>query len=89
VGCDRVSADCGAIRAAQRTGRIYALATNLMRRLSPTRVLRTYKEQSLVKCSHENGKQTLRVRPILLQGRAARPSGRNALAAFRGPRWWG
>lgn len=55
-----------AIRAAQRTDGVYALATNLTGRLTATKVLRLYKDQSLVECSHKNGEQTLRVRPIFL-----------------------
>lgn len=114
-----------AIAAAQRTDGLYALATNLSGRLSSGRVLRIYKDQSLVECAHKNEKQTLRVRPIFLhnddriealisivglalvvfglieielrralggehlegllpEGRAARPTGRNILAAFQG-----
>jgi transposase len=114
-----------AIRAAQRTDGIYALATNLTGRLSATRLLGIYKEQGLVECAHKTGKQTLRVRPIFLhnddriealisivglalvvfglienelrralgdqplpgllpEGRSARPTGRNILAAFQG-----
>ena len=42
------------------------LATNLPGRLSPTSVLRIYKDQPLVECAHRNNKQTLRVRPIFL-----------------------
>jgi transposase len=119
------SRDTAAIRAAQRTDGIYALATNLSGRLSATKVLRIYKDQPLVECAHKNGKQTLRVRPIFLhnddriealisivglalvvfglieiglrralgdqhlegllpEGRPARPTGRNILAAFQG-----
>ena len=55
-----------AIRAAQRSDGVYALATNLPGRLSPTKLLRIYKDQSLVECAHKNEKQTLRVRPIFL-----------------------
>lgn len=114
-----------AIRAAERTDGIYALATNLPGRLSAAKVLRMYKDQTLVECAHKNEKQTLRVRPIFLhndnriealisviglalvvfglieielrralqgeqlegllpEGRAARPTGRNILAAFQG-----
>jgi len=117
--------DHAAIRAAQRTDGIYALATNLPGRLTAAKVMRTYKDQSLVECAHKNEKQTLRVRPIFLhnddriealisivglalvvfglielevrralgdqqlegllpEGRAARPTGRNILAAFQG-----
>ena len=114
-----------AIRAAQRTDGIYALATNLPGRLTATKVLTMYKDQPLVESAHKNSKQTLRVRPIFLhnddriealisivglalvvfglieielrqalrdehlegllpEGRAARPTGRNILAAFQG-----
>ncbi len=114
-----------AIRAAERSDGIYALATNLPGRLTAANVLRIYKDQSLVECAHKNEKQTLRVRPIFLhnddriealisivglalvvfglieigvrravgdhqlegllpEGRAARPTGRNILAAFQG-----
>jgi transposase len=114
-----------AIRSAQRTDGIYALATNLPGRISAAKILTIYKDQSLVECAHKNGKQTLRVRPIFLhnddriealisivglalvvfglieielrraltdqhlegllpEGRAARPTGRNILAAFQG-----
>jgi transposase len=117
--------DHATVRAAQRADGIYALATNLPGRLSATKVLATYKDQSLVECAHKNEKQTLRVRPIFLhnddriealvsivglalvvfglieievrralgdqhlegllpEGRAARPTGRNILAAFQG-----
>ena len=119
------SRNAAAIRAAQRTDGVYALATNLSGRLSATKVLRIYKDQPLVECAHKNGKQTLRVRPIFLhnddriealisivglalvvfglielelrralgdqhlqgllpEDRAARPTGRNILAAFQG-----
>jgi transposase len=119
------SRDLTAIRAAERTDGIYALATNLPGRLSPTKLLQIYKDQTLVECAHKNEKQTLRVRPIFLhnddrieglisivglalvvfglieielrhalqdqpldgllpEGRAARPTGRNILAAFQG-----
>ena len=114
-----------AIRSAQRTDGVYALATNLPGRISAAKVLTIYKDQSLVECAHRNTKQTLRVRPIFLhnddriealisivgialvvfglieiglrhtlgdthlegllpEGRAARPTGRNILAAFQG-----
>jgi transposase len=117
--------DQPAVRAAQRTDGVYALATNLPGRLTAAKVLRIYKDQSLVECAHRNEKQTLRVRPIFLhnddriealisivglalvvfglieievrraigdqqlegllpEGRAARPTGRNILAAFQG-----
>jgi Domain of unknown function (DUF4277)/Transposase DDE domain len=114
-----------AIAAAAATDGIYALATNLPGRLTATKILRIYKDQSLVECAHHNAKQTLRVRPVFLhnddriealisivglalvvfglieielrrvlgdshldgllpEGRAARPTGRNILAAFQG-----
>ncbi len=60
------SRDETAIAAAASTDGIYALATNLPGRLSAAQVLRIYKQQSLVECSHRNSKQTLRVRPIFL-----------------------
>ncbi|MHB8671366.1 MAG: IS1634 family transposase [Acidimicrobiales bacterium] len=120
------SRDEAAIVAAARTDGVYALATNLCGRLSVSEVLRIYKQQSLVECSHRNAKGPLRVRPIFLhnddriealitivglalvvfglieldvrnalgpdevidgllpEGRAARPTGRNVLAAFQG-----
>jgi transposase len=114
-----------AIASAATTDGIYALATNLRGRLTAERLLRIYKDQSLVECAHRNAKQTLRVRPVFLhnddriealisivglalvvfglieialrnaigderlagllpEGRAARPTGRNILAAFQG-----
>lgn len=117
-----------AIAEAAKTDGIYALATNLPGRLNATKVLRTYKDQSLTEWSHRNNKnhRMLRVRPIFLhnddriqalisivglalvvfglieidlrralgedgqleallpEGRAARPTGRNILAAFQG-----
>ncbi len=105
---------------------LYALATNLPGPLTATRLLRLYKEQSLVESRHRDLKGPLRVRPIFLhnddriqalisivglallifglieldlrralgsqdelqgllpEGRAARPTGRNILAAFQG-----
>ncbi len=55
-----------AIEAAARTDGIYALATNLPGRLSPSRVLKLYKDQAFVEMRHRDAKQTLRVRPIFL-----------------------
>lgn len=120
--------DGDAMAQAAKTDGVYALATNLPGRLSPTDVLRIYKDQSLTEWSHRNAKshKVLRVRPIFLhndariealvsiiglalvvfglieislrqalgqdqqlegllpEGRAARPTGRNVLAAFQG-----
>jgi transposase len=115
-----------AIAEAGRADGIYALATNLPGRLSAGRLLRLYKNQTLVERRHRDLKGPLRVRPIFLQnderidallsivglalllfgliesdlrrtladegtlngllpeGRAARPTGRNILAAFQG-----
>lgn len=115
-----------AIKNAVATDGIYALATNLPGRLSATKVLRIYKDQTLVELRHRDLKQTLKVRPVFLhnddridalvsvvglavlvfglieadvrkalgpdeelpgllpEGRAARPTGRNILAAFQG-----
>ena len=115
-----------AIDAAAAFDGIYALATNLPRRLSAERVLRLYKDQQIVERRHRDYKQTLKVRPIFLhnddriyaltsivgiallifglteaqtraalgddqqipgllpEGRAAKPTGRNILAAFQG-----
>jgi transposase len=111
--------------AAQHDG-IYALATNLPGHLTPTAVLRRYKDQHLVELAHRANKSVLNVRPIFLhnddritalisivglalliyglietdlrqalgpdqhlpgllpEGRAARPTARNILAAFQG-----
>jgi hypothetical protein len=55
-----------AISAASRCDGIYALATNIRGRLSPQRILRTYKKQWVVEQRHRDLKQTLRVRPIFL-----------------------
>jgi hypothetical protein len=55
-----------AIARAARTDGLYALATNLPGRLSAAKVLRLYKEQSLVERRHRDLKSTLRVRPIFL-----------------------
>lgn len=105
---------------------IYALATNLPRRITAGQILRLYKNQQIVERRHRDMKQTLKVRPIFLhnddrvhallstvgisllifglieaqtrvalgddhqlpgllpEGRAARPTGRNILAAFQG-----
>jgi transposase len=48
------------------TDGVYALATNLPGRISPSRLLHTYKAQSLVEQRHRDAKQTLRVRPLFL-----------------------
>jgi uncharacterized protein DUF4277/DDE family transposase len=114
--------------AAQHDG-IYALATNLPGRLTPSTVLGLYKDQHLIELAHRANKSVLNVRPIFLhnddriaalisivglalliyglietdlrqalaahspdqhlpgllpEGRAARPTGRNILAAFQG-----
>ena len=58
--------DTSAIAEEARLDGIYALATNLPGRLSPTGVLRLYKEQFWVEQRHRDAKQTLRVRPIFL-----------------------
>jgi transposase len=55
-----------AIAHARRTDGIYALATNLPGRLTPTTILRLYKEQEVVERRHRDLKQTLKVRPIFL-----------------------
>jgi Domain of unknown function (DUF4277)/Transposase DDE domain len=60
------SLDSAAIAQASATDGLYALATNLPGRLSASGVLRIYKDQSLVECSHRNAKGTLRVRPVFL-----------------------
>jgi len=115
-----------AIAQAAELDGLYALATNLSGPLTATRLLRLYKEQSLVEMRHRDLKGPLRVRPIFLhnddriqalisivgvallifglieldlrralgpndelqgllpEGRAARPTGRNILAAFQG-----
>jgi transposase len=51
--------------AAQHDG-IYALATNLPGRLTPTTVLGLYKNQHLVELAHRANKSVLNVRPIFL-----------------------
>jgi hypothetical protein len=118
--------DQAAIAHAAELDGLYALATNLPGRLTATRLLRLYKDQSLVEVRHRDLKGPLRVRPIFLhnddriqalisivglallifglieldlrralgpddelqgllpEGRAARPTGRNILAAFQG-----
>lgn len=58
--------DTAAIAEVARLDGIYALATNLPGRLSPTRVLSLYKQQYVVEQRHRDAKQTLRVRPIFL-----------------------
>jgi Domain of unknown function (DUF4277)/Transposase DDE domain len=119
------SRNTATIAAATNNDGIYALATNLPGRLSAAKILRIYKDQSLIECAHHNAKQTLRVRPVFLhndnriealisivglalvvfglieidlrrvlgdshldgllpEGRAARPTGRNILAAYQG-----
>ena len=55
-----------AIARMARTDGIYALATNLPPRVSPSQILRTYKAQYHVEQRHRDAKQTLRVRPIFL-----------------------
>jgi hypothetical protein len=112
-------------QAAARDG-IYALATNLPGPPSANKLLRIYKDQSLVEVRHHDLKAPLRVRPLFLhnddriealisivglallvfglieadlrralppddvlqgllpEGRAARPTARNILAAFQG-----
>jgi transposase len=55
-----------AITHARRTDGIYALATNLPGRLTPTAILRLYKEQEVVERRHRDLKHTLKVRPIFL-----------------------
>ncbi len=122
----RFARDRAAIAAARKLDGVYVLATNLPGRLSATRILSTYKDQSLVELRHRDLKGSLRVRPIFLhnddrisalisivglalllfgliehdvrrrlgsaellagllpEGRSARPTGRNILAAFQG-----
>jgi len=122
----RVARDRAAIARAKKLDGVYALATNIPGRLSPSQILRTYKDQSLVERRHHDLKGSLRVRPLFLhnddrisalisivglallvfgliehdlrrhlgseelfpgllpEGRAARPTGRNILAAFQG-----
>lgn len=58
--------DRAAIAAAARTDGIYALATNLPGRLSPSRIVRLYKDQYWVELRHRDAKQTLRIRPLFL-----------------------
>ncbi len=58
--------DDDAIARAAETDGVYALATNLPARLSPSRLLELYKAQWLVEKRHRDLKQTLRVRPIFL-----------------------
>lgn len=122
----RFSRDGQAIAEAAAADGVYALATNMPGRLSAGKLLRLYKEQSIVERRHRDLKGPLRVRPIFLQnderieallsvvglallvfglieadlrralgeggelpgllpeGRAARPTGGNILAAFQG-----
>jgi Domain of unknown function (DUF4277)/Transposase DDE domain len=58
--------DQGTIDKAASTDGIYALATNLTGRLSPSRVLRLYEDQPILERHHRDLKQTLKVRPIFL-----------------------
>lgn len=60
------SLDAAAVARASATDGLYALATNLPGRLTASALLRIYKDQSLVECSHRNAKGTLRVRPVFL-----------------------
>jgi transposase len=118
--------DQTAIDAAAQHDGIYALATNLPGRHTPSSILSLYKDQHLVELAHRANKNVLNVRPIFLhnddritalisivglalliyglietdlrqalgpdqhlpgllpEGRAARPTGRNILAAFQG-----
>lgn len=62
----RVARDRAAIARARKLDGVYALATNLPGRLSATRILSTYKDQSLVELRHRDLKGSLRVRPIFL-----------------------
>jgi hypothetical protein len=55
-----------AIAVASRCDGLYALATNIPGRLSPRKILTTYKKQWVVEQRHRDAKQTLRVRPIFL-----------------------
>jgi len=55
-----------AIAEVARVDGIYALATNIPGRLTPSRLLKTYKAQWVVEQRHRDAKQTLRVRPIFL-----------------------
>ncbi len=59
-----------AIAEAASTDGLYALATNLTGRISPSYVLRTYKQQALVEMRHRDAKSTLRVRPLFLHNDA-------------------
>lgn len=63
----RFRRDQQAIERAAAPDGITALATNLPGRLSPARLLSTYKQQWMVERRHRDLKQTLRVRPIFLQ----------------------
>lgn len=60
--------DAATIAEVARTDGVYALATNIPGAgLSAGKLLRIYKDQSLVECSHRNLKGRLRVRPVFLQ----------------------
>ena len=63
----RFSRNEQAIAEAAATDGIYALATNLPGNLSADKLLRLYKEQTLVERRHRDLKGPLRVRPIFLQ----------------------
>ncbi len=56
-----------AIAEAAATDGVYALASNLPGRLSAAKLLRLYKEQTIVERRHRDLKGPLRVRPIFLQ----------------------
>ena len=58
--------DQAAIDAAAQHDGIYALATNLPGRLTPSAVLGLYKDQHLVELAHRANKGVLNVRPIFL-----------------------
>ena len=63
----RFSRNEEAIAAAAATDGVYALASNLPGPLTAGKLLRLYKEQSLVERRHRDLKGPLRVRPIFLQ----------------------
>jgi len=58
--------DQAAIATAAQHDGIYALATNLPGRLTPSSVLSLYKDQHLVELAHRANKSVLNVRPIFL-----------------------
>src|SRR5439155_744015 len=58
--------DHAAIATAAQHDGIYALATNLPGRLTPSSVLSLYKDQHLVELAHRANKSVLNVRPIFL-----------------------